>query len=150
MKAMSQWKVPAAVALVILSGGIAVTLFAGSMTQRNLVAHLPGGEHPRIDWNVPARTGVAYRFELSTHCGVNYARFDRRWWEATPMLPEDREKWGFNSAWGTMTLLDSDKAIFNSDKGAAVSFVPVPLDMHLGDRPARRDATGKLVVHACA
>jgi hypothetical protein len=139
----------AALSSVILAGVLALTVFAGSATVRNLRAHLPGGEHPRIASDASARVGVEYRFELSTHCGVTYARFDRRWWEAAPPLPEDHDAWGRNVAWGTMTLLDDKMATFESDAGRAATFVPVPLEMVVDGVPARRDATGRLVPWSC-
>jgi len=144
-------KALAAATALILCVGLIATFAVGSTTTRNLAAHWPGGEHPRIAWDETARSGTPYRFELSTHCGVNYARFSHRWWEATPPAPEDREKWGFNFSWGTMTLVDDERATFTSDKGNnMVNFVPVPRDMLLGDRPARRDVTGDLVAYSCA
>jgi hypothetical protein len=144
----------AALGVVILSAALAVALLATSTSLRNLRALVPGGEHPRIAWDASARVGIPYRFELATHCGVDYARFHHRWWEAAPRLPEDHTQWGSNFTWGTMTLLDDKTATFKSDAGRVVKFVPVPAARLVGspphESPTRQTADGRLVSYTCA
>jgi hypothetical protein len=56
---------------------------------------------------------VAYRFNLLTHCGVEWAYFDGRFWVPSPKVnpPSD---WA-NIEAGVMRLVDAEQAVFEAD-----------------------------------
>ena len=68
--------------------------------------------------------GVVYRFQLLTHCGIEWAYFDGRYW--VPARPVDpHPKWNPVER-GTMILRGRNDALFNSDPERPVRFVPAP------------------------
>lgn len=99
---------------------------------------VPVAEVARVD---PARPrsgpaepqlGVAYPFDLYTHCGVEFARFGGRWWQASPARPEPRPRaagdgttayTGYTA--GTMSLVGTEAARFVIDLRYAEADEPV-------------------------
>ena len=78
-----------------------------------------------------ATLGKEYVYELYTHCGVGSAVFDRgRWWRANPPLDDGRGNppagWGNPFTKGVMVLVQEDRAVFTSQSGRVVEFVPWP------------------------
>jgi hypothetical protein len=71
--------------------------------------------------------GTAYPYQLFVHCGVRYALFGGRWWEAMPQqspppAPPGRDS---NYVTGTMTLIRADRAHFRStERPLEVDFRP--------------------------
>ena len=79
--------------------------------------------------SAPATLGKEYAYELYTNCGVRSAVFDRgRWWLANPPLDDGRGNppagWGNPFAKGVMVLVQEDFALFTSESGQVVQFVP--------------------------
>lgn len=68
--------------------------------------------------------GVAYRYELLTHCGVEWAYLDGRYWIAAPRIKPPPDWSPIES--GTVTLLDEQQARFESDSGGKALFRPAP------------------------
>jgi hypothetical protein len=66
--------------------------------------------------------GVTYRFELLTHCGIEWAYFDGRYWVPRPKV-DVPSHWA-NIEPGTMVLERRGEAIFEADKGGGARFVP--------------------------
>jgi hypothetical protein len=68
--------------------------------------------------------GVPYRFELLTHCGVEWAYLDGRYWIAAPKInpPPD---WNPIQS-GTITLVNEHEAKFEGDSSGDASFRPAP------------------------
>lgn len=68
-----------------------------------------------------ASVEVDYRIRISTHCGVNAAYLDGRWWRIDPPQPE-------GASWiaGTARLLDSHELVFHADDGRRYAFAPAP------------------------
>ena len=67
--------------------------------------------------------GVAYPFELFTHCGIRTAEFGGRSWAA--VHPTDQpHPGGHDTTAGTMTLVSGDAARFDY-AGSTAEFVPV-------------------------
>jgi hypothetical protein len=69
-------------------------------------------------------------FELYTHCGVESARIDGRWWHAKPPLYNNSRSsppagWGDPSQRGTLTMVSNKRALFVA-LGQRVVFVPAP------------------------
>ena len=76
----------------------------------------------RLGPATPGR-GVAYPFDLYSHCGIDFARFGGRIWRAQTPLPEPRtlpDAKGITTytsyTAGTMTLLDDEIARFVIDE----------------------------------
>lgn len=98
----------------------------------DVLAFLPGGVRPALSEDERAQIGVDYRYELSTHCGVEHAFFDGRWWTATPKLYERGAKvnpppgWGNPMEPGTMRLVSRGEARFLGDSGNTARFKPAP------------------------
>ena len=75
--------------------------------------------------------GKEYSYELYTHCGVRSAVFDQgRWWRANPPLDDGGGNppagWGNPFTKGVMVLVQEDLAMFTSQSGQVVEFVPWP------------------------
>jgi hypothetical protein len=60
------------------------------------------------------RLGVAYPFDVSSHCGIHYAVFAGRIWKAVKAVPESSGI-GYLYTPGTMTLLDPNTLLFTID-----------------------------------
>lgn len=68
----------------------------------------------------PAEVGVAYPFDLYTHCGVVGADVAGVWFAADPPLVEafgPPDGWGDPYQRGTLTLESADGAVFRDDLG---------------------------------
>jgi hypothetical protein len=69
----------------------------------------------------PAEVGVAYPFDLYTHCGIVGADVAGTWFAAAPPLVEGAGNppagWGNPYQRGTLTLLTSSEALFRDDAG---------------------------------
>jgi hypothetical protein len=96
-----------------------------------------GSASGRVEWGPGpgppdgpgAVIGVAYPFDLYTHCGVRSARFDGRDWNADPPLLDEYGAnpppgWGNPFDRGTMTLIGPNLAEFRSDAGHVARFRP--------------------------
>jgi hypothetical protein len=74
--------------------------------------------------------GTFYPYELYTHCGIIWAYFDGRWWQADPVLSEGHSNpprgWGNPQDSGHMALLKNDHARFRSANGFLADFKPLP------------------------
>jgi hypothetical protein len=68
--------------------------------------------------------GVGYRFNLQTHCGIEWAYFNGRYWVPNPMI--DAPSHWANITAGTMVLERSGIAVFEADEGGGARFVPAP------------------------
>lgn len=69
-------------------------------------------------------------FTVYTHCGVESARIDGRWWHAAPPLYNKSRisppaGWGDPLQKGTLTVESADRAVFEA-LGQQVVFVPAP------------------------
>lgn len=70
--------------------------------------------------------GVPYAVTLLTHCGLESAYLDGRYWVLPGPVPELSGEGDF--ADGVMTLLSPDEAVFVADAGPEVRFAPAPED----------------------
>ena len=71
-----------------------------------------------------AEPGVGYRFNLQTHCGIEWAHFNGRFWVPNPMI-DAPSHWAAITA-GTMVLERPGIAAFEADEGGSARFVPAP------------------------
>jgi hypothetical protein len=81
-------------------------------------------EHKQLPCTAVVKEGVAYRFNLLTHCGVKWAYFAGRFWVPSPKLKPPSD-WA-NIESGVMVLVDPQQAVFEADKGGSVHFAPAP------------------------
>jgi hypothetical protein len=70
--------------------------------------------------------GLPYPMTLQTHCQLEWAYFDGRYW--LPIAPVSEPGGEANFADGLMTLVSPDEAVFVADTGPEVRFRPAPED----------------------
>ena len=68
--------------------------------------------------------GREYRFNLLTHCGIEWAYADGRYWVPRPRV-EAPSDWAAVEG-GTVVLSSGDELVFEADKGGGSRFVPAP------------------------
>lgn len=87
---------------------------------------------PRVGGDVALDVGVAYTFDLLTHCGVSHGFFDGRWWrsEAAIEAPAASAPEGWDDPYetGTLVLVDAELAEFTAGNGDTLVFTPAPSD----------------------
>jgi hypothetical protein len=81
-----------------------------------------GPDHGRLPCSDGVSPGVAYRFNLLTHCGIEWAYFDGRYWVPRPRV-DPPSNWAAIEG-GTMTLEEQEVAIFSADEGGGARFAP--------------------------
>jgi hypothetical protein len=69
-----------------------------------------------------AEQGVSYSFNLLTHCGIEWAYLDGRYWVPRPRVDPPSD-WAAIEP-GTMVLESRDVAVFEAEKGGGARFVP--------------------------
>jgi len=114
------------------SGGSTETAPAGP-SSRSPSTNTPTGEQPSTaaETGSTVPTPVGKTFTVYTHCGVESARVNGRWWHAKPPLYGDTEGGGPPPGWGnpfqegTLTVEAADRAVFEA-LGQRVLFVPAP------------------------
>ncbi len=124
-----------ATALVVVAGTatVAATWRGGDQASRlgttSTSAAVTESPPPAMSDPATPTIGTAYPYQLFVHCGVRYALFGGRWWEATPPQspppgPPGRDG---NYVTGTMTLTRADRVHFRStDPPLEVDFRPAP------------------------
>ena len=76
-----------------------------------------------------AEPGVAYEFEIRSHCGIDHPiEFDGRFWMVSDARYRNTHNpppgFDFNTDRGTMTLVDIETARYRSSGGTMVLFEP--------------------------
>jgi hypothetical protein len=76
------------------------------------------------------KEGTVYSFQLLTHCGIEYAYLDGRFWLANPRLGDRAGNpppgWGNPVDEGTVVLASADVAVFTNESGHQMRFQPAP------------------------
>jgi hypothetical protein len=99
--------------------------FSGGDNEDDLrVPMICGPEDNKLPCNVGVEEGVGYRFNLLTHCGIEWAYFDGRYWVPMPMLDAPSHWAGIEA--GTIVLEQPGVAVFEADEGGGARFVPAP------------------------
>jgi hypothetical protein len=78
-------------------------------------------KHTQAPCSRGVEQGVGYRFNLQTHCGVEWAYFDGRYW--VPTRVETSSHWA-NITAGTMVLERPGIAVFEAAAGGGARFAP--------------------------
>jgi hypothetical protein len=112
----------AAALVVFVLIGCSVSLSAGDDEDDFQVPLVCLPEHERLPCAAGVEQGEAYPFNLQTHCGVEWAYFDGRYW-APPSAVRPPSDWAAITR-GTMTLEEPDAAVFAGPSGPDVPFVP--------------------------
>lgn len=81
-----------------------------------------GPEHTQLPCSGGVEAGVSYRFNLLTHCGIEWAYFDGRYWVPKPKA-QTPSHWA-NIEAGTMVLERAGVAVFEANEGGGARFVP--------------------------
>jgi hypothetical protein len=79
-------------------------------------------KHDQLPCASGVEQGVDYRFNLLTHCGIEWAYFDGRYWVPTTTV-KTPTRWAAIEA-GTMVLERPDLALFEADEGGGARFAP--------------------------
>jgi hypothetical protein len=79
-------------------------------------------EHTQLPCTAGVEKGVAYAFNLLTHCGIEWAYFNGHYWVPNPMVDAPSD-WAGTGA-GTMVLERRGVAVFEATQGVTVRFVP--------------------------
>ncbi len=141
MRRMARFGLAGAAVVVVLAGALFAVAMRGGFGQSatimvldftaplaDVLAYVPGRVRPSRA-AAPAEAGVFYRHSLSTHCGVEYAWFDGRWWQASPKLyrPDGMRAnppvgWGNPFTPGKIGVIGDDRAMFIADTGERATF----------------------------
>jgi hypothetical protein len=81
---------------------------------------------PELPCAEGVEVGLPYPLTLLTHCQLEWAYFDGRYW--VPIAPVSEPGGEANFADGLMTLVSPDEAVFVADTGPKVRFAPAPED----------------------
>jgi hypothetical protein len=113
-------------ALVVLaSAGCSGLPFTGGEDAEDFrVPLVCGPEHGQLPCTGGVEEDVGYSFNLLTHCGIEWAYFDGRYW--VPKAKVDPPSHWANIEAGTMLLERPDVAAFEANKGGGARFVPAP------------------------
>lgn len=106
--------------VAILAGAAMVLVACGSGTATH------AAKPPASSRAATAVAGAARPYSLYTHCGIDEARIDGRYYEAVRPLSDGQGNppagWGNPYQDGTMTLLPPDQALFRDNAGHQVLF----------------------------
>jgi hypothetical protein len=81
---------------------------------------------PELPCAEGVQPGAPYAMTLLTHCELEWAYFDGRYWVPSATVSEPGGEASFTD--GLMTLVSADEALFVADSGAEVRFRPAPED----------------------
>ncbi len=113
------------VALTFLPAGCAGLPFGGGDdVDDDGIPLICGPDRTRLPCAAGVEQGVEYRFNLLTHCGIEWAYLDGKYW-----VPERRVDPPTNWAaieGGTIVLAEPGLAVFEADEGGGARFVPAP------------------------
>lgn len=97
------------VRVLVLAAGLTVAISCG------------GGGHGAA--TTPQVT-VVPEYQLLTHCGIHYTRFDNEWYYADPPNPQGH--WPNPIDEGTLTVVDSETIVFTDPAGNRAVFKKHP------------------------
>ena len=96
-------------------------LTVGACADGEEVAEGPtGAELSEAPSGPGAEVERAYDYDLSVHCGVEWARIDGSWWQTAPLDDGNAnppEGWGNPYHGGELVLVDDTSAIFTGPDG---------------------------------
>ncbi len=115
-------------AVVLLAPGCSLlSFFDDEPAVESGVNGLCYSELKRLPCRAGVEQGIPYRFTLLTHCGVEYAYFDGRYWVVDPPNEDPANPpagWGNPVDQGTMVLLSDDEAVYRNAAGGEARFRP--------------------------
>jgi hypothetical protein len=81
-------------------------------------------EVKRLPCAAGVEAGREYRFNLLTHCGIEWAYLDGRYWVPRPQVDPPSD-WAAIEG-GTIVLRGREEAVFTADEGGGARFEPAP------------------------
>jgi hypothetical protein len=115
----------AALLLVLVSAGCSALPFSGEDNADDFrVPLVCAPEYKKLPCTGGVEQDVGYRFNLLTHCGIEWAYFGGRYWVPRPKV-ETPSHWA-NIEAGTMLLDQPSVAVFEANAGGVARFVPAP------------------------
>jgi hypothetical protein len=118
------------VLLAIVSVGCsALPLTGGDDADDFRVPLVCSPEHKQLPCTGGVEEGVGYRFTLLTHCGIEWAYFDGRYWVPESGVEAPSHWANFES--GTIVLERPGVAVFEANDGGDARFVPAPRSFRL-------------------
>lgn len=113
------------VILALVAAGCAAVPLTGKDDENDFrIPLVCGPEHKQLPCTAEVRLGTGYRFNLLTHCGIEWAHFDGRYWMPKPKV-HPPPHWA-NIEAGTMVLVRPRVALFEADDGGSARFAPAP------------------------
>ena len=114
-----------ALLLVLVSAGCSALPLSGEDNADDFrVPLVCGPEYKKLPCAGGVVQNVGYRFNLLTHCGIEWAYFGGRYWVPKPKV-DPPSHWG-NIEAGTMLLDQPSVAVFEANEGGVAHFVPAP------------------------
>ena len=117
-------RLPALLVALVLAGCSAIPFTGESDAHDFRVPLVCLPKHTAVPCARGVEQGVGYRFNLQTHCGIERAYFNGRYWVPNPMIDAPRH-WAAITA-GTMVLERPGIAVFEADEEGGARFVPAP------------------------
>ena len=111
-----------------LLAGCSALSSTGEEDADNRVPLVCSPEHTALPCTGGVEVGHAYRFNLLTHCGIEWAYFNGRYWVPKPNVDKPSD-WEEIEA-GTMVLERRGVAVFEATKGGTVRFVTAAQSYH--------------------
>ena len=114
---------PLAFAAIVMAG--CASFFSATEDEDDFrVPFICSPEAKRLPCTSAAAPGVSYRFNLQTHCGIEWAYFDGRYW--VPRTEVDPPSHWAGIEAGTIVLESEHVAVFEADEGGAASLGAAP------------------------
>ena len=110
------------VLLALVTAGCAGLPFGSEDDDR--VPLVCGPEHRQLPCSTRVEPGHEYRFNLLTHCGIEWAYLGGRYW-APERRTDTPSHWEAIEG-GTIVLVEPGLAVFEADEGGGARFVPAP------------------------
>ena len=117
-------RLPVLLVALVLAGCSAIPFAAEDDADDFRVPMVCLPKHSEVPCARGVEQGVGYRFNLQTHCGIEWAYFDGRYWVPMPMI-DAPSHWAAITA-GTMVMERSGIAVFEADEGGGARFAPAP------------------------
>jgi len=116
--------------LVLVSAGCSPLPFhgEGENEAHDRVPMICSPEHAQLPCTDGVAVGRAYPFNLLTHCGIEWAYFDGRYWVPKPKVDPPSDWAGIED--GTIVMERPAVAAFQAAKGGGARFVPASASYH--------------------
>ena len=115
-------RIAAGLAALLLAGCASVPFTGEEEQDDSRVPFVCAPDAERLPCVAGVERSVPYRFNLLTHCGIEWAYFDGRYWVPRPRVAPPPD-WAAIEG-GTMVLRSPTEAVFEAAEGGGARFVP--------------------------